>query len=297
MAARKFAKNKGCSEPDSRSDRDGDCSGAGHWKFDPHHDSHFGHNNRDSPERDDWQGSGRPGRCNREPDVDLDRNRDGIDLGINMDMQGKNLRVDIDLGCRDLKLKIDACQLQPDNDPVATLIGGEGNAVGEQTLVDADIFSRLIDLGSITVAFGVANFESTAISGEGLAYAAADTFADVSGADIVFIFTEKASGGDGELLSATEVSRTAFVAVDFEEFDLRGGPLVFNYDDIDLFTAGGIHSACTGSGNPQIEGNVALLNVDALAQAENTLVDVASSVLTVEDQLSSVSAVVVTAVA
>jgi hypothetical protein len=39
-----------------------------------------------------------------------------------------------------------------------------------------------------------------------------------------------------------------------------------------------------------------VLDVDAVAQAENTLVDVLSSILTIEDQLSSVSAVAVSAV-
>jgi hypothetical protein len=47
---------------------------------------------------------------------------------------------------------------------------------------------------------------------------------------------------------------------------------------------------------PNIEGNLSTLDVDAQALAENTFVDVLSSILTIEDQLSSVSAVTVSAV-
>lgn len=295
MASNRFSKSKSCFEPAFRDRHERDYSDD--WNDTKYHDSHFGRGNCDTREREGCRNDTRSDRCDRGPDVNLDRKHDGIDLKVDVEQHGKNLCIDIDLGCRDLDLKFDARMLQPDSGPVTAIIGGEGNAVGEQTLVDADIFSRLMDLGSITVAFGSASFEATAV-GEGLAYAAANTFADVSGADVVFIFTEKTMmppSQDG-LSWAKEVSKTTYVAIDFETFDLCGGPLVLNYDDIDLFSSGNWRG-CRGNDIPRIEGNVAELNVDALAQAENTLVDVSSSVLTVENELSSVSAMAVTGIA
>jgi hypothetical protein len=43
-----------------------------------------------------------------------------------------------------LHLKVDARLLQPDSTPMAVLIGGEGNAAVDDTLVEAEIFSRLV---------------------------------------------------------------------------------------------------------------------------------------------------------
>ena len=97
-------------------------------------------------------------------DLDLDKRHDGLDLDIDVDRHGKWLEIDVELGGLDLELKVDVRQLQPDDTPAAALIGGEGNAVGEQTLVDADIFCRLLDLGDVTLAFGTATFKSVALT-------------------------------------------------------------------------------------------------------------------------------------
>jgi hypothetical protein len=182
---------------------------------------------------------------------------------------------------------------------MTAVVGGEGNAIGEQTLVDADIFSRLLDLGSVSVAFGSTNFTAAAVSGDGLLFAAADTFAGVSGADLVFIFTDESLMGSLEegALFAAESSTTRYVAIDFEDFDLMGGPLVLDFQGTEGSHGRDHFREHSGDSNVQLDGNVAQLNVDALASAETTLVDVSSSILTVEDQLSSVTAVVVTAAA
>jgi hypothetical protein len=227
--------------------------------------------------------------------LDLDKRHDGIDLDIDIERDGKWLEVEIEIGSLEFELKLDARHLQADASPVASLVGGEGTAVGEQTLVDANIFSRLIDLGSVTVAFGAATFKSAAVSGGDLAFAAADTFADVSGADFVFVFNKKTSTtADGDTSYATETSTTTYIAIDFEGFDFAEGPIAFNFYDANSYLDG-----CRGGGSgrvPNIDGNVSLLGVDALAQAENTLVDVLSSILTIEGQLSTVSAAAVSAV-
>jgi hypothetical protein len=187
--------------------------------------------------------------------------------------------------------------LQSDEIPMSVLVGGEGNAVGEDTLVDADISCRLIDRGAVTVAFGSASFESIAVSGDDLVFASAITFAEISGADLVLTLTRSTSTNCSEDGSsfASEQSTTRYVAIDFQDFDFLGGPLVLNYDDAGRYL-GQNSCRCNDSGF-QIEGNVAQLETDASAEGENTLVDEAASLLTVEDQLSSVTAVVVTAVA
>src|SRR5262245_52910593 len=154
---------------------------------------------------------------NFELDLDLDKRRDGIDLDVDVDRHGKWLEIDVEFGGFDLDLKVDARHLQPDNSSTAALIGGEGNAVGEQTLVDADIFSRLIDLGDVTVAFGTATFKSVALTQGDLVFAGADTFADISGADIVIIFNDKTSATSSKngTSFAGETSKTGYLAIDF----------------------------------------------------------------------------------
>jgi hypothetical protein len=236
-------------------------------------------------------------RGRHETEVDLDERRHGIDLDIDMDRHGRWLDIDVELGSLDVELEVDLRLLQPDETPMTAVVGGEGNAVGEDTLVDAVILSRLADRGAVTIAFGSASFESIAVSEDDLVFASAITFAEISGADLVFTFTRSTSTSCSEDGSsfASEQSTTRYVAIDFEEFDFLGGPLVLNYDDAGRYLG---HGSCRcNDGDIQIDGNVAQLDADASAEDENTLVDVSASLLTVEDQLSSVSAVVVTAVA
>lgn len=238
------------------------------------------------------------GRRGRAPDLDIDVSckGKGLDLDIDVDRKGKWLDVDIEIGSMDIDLKLDARHLRPDNEPMAVLTGGDATAVGEESLVDADIFARLLDLGAVTVAYGTSTFKSVAVSGEDAAFAAAATFADVSGADFVFIFNTKTStvGSTCETSYAIETSTTSYIAIDFENFDFAEGQLTFNFSDAQSYLAGGC-GRCYGSKTPDIDGNVSMLDVDASASAQNTIVDVLSSILTIEDQLSSVSAMAVTA--
>jgi hypothetical protein len=228
-------------------------------------------------------------------EVELDQRRDGIDLEIDIDHRGRWLEVDIEIGSLDFELKLDARNLQPDTAPVASLLGGDGVAVGESTLVDANILSRLIDLGSVTVAFGTAKFASTAVSEQDQAFATAMTFADISGADFVFVFnkTESVSSDCGTSY-AIESSTTTYIAIDFEEFDFAEGQIAFNFYDALSYLDG--CGECGGNSIPSIDGNVSLLTADVQAVGENTLADVLASILTIEGQLSSVSAVGVAAV-
>ena len=268
------------------SDDDDDDDGRGH---DSHGRHESCHDDRDDRGRDHHGGRGDD---RYECELDLDKRRDGIDLDIDVERNGKWLDVEIEIGSLDFDFKIDARQLKADTSLVASSVGGDGTAVGEETLVDADIFSRLIDLGSVTVAFGSTTFKSAAVSSEELAFASAATFAEVSGADFVFVFNKKASASsDGQTSYATETSTTTYVAIDFEDFDLCQGPIAINFYDVNTYLNG-----CKGGRAPDIDGNISVLDVDALAKGENTLVDVLSSILTIEGQLSAVSAVAVSAV-
>jgi hypothetical protein len=237
------------------------------------------------------------GRGHWDRDDHSGRKSKELDLEIDIDRKGKWLDVEVEIGSFDIDLKLDARHLQPDTTPVAAMVGGDGAAIGEHTLVDADIFSRLIDLGSVTIAFGVTQFDCAAVSGGPGAFAAAETFADVSGADLVLIFTTKTTAGsevDG-VSFAIETSTTSFIAIDFEDFDFSEGQLTFYFDSAWSYLDGGCRLPKELQ-MPNIEGNLSTLDVDAQALAENTFVDVLSSILTIEDQLSSVSAVTVSAV-
>jgi hypothetical protein len=292
----------------SRDDRDDDdrgpsCGGhdaCGNDRYDSHGkcDSHGRYESRDDDCRGDRRkdNDGRKDDDDRyECDVDLDKRHDGIDLELDVERHGKWLEVEIEIGSCDIDLKLDARHLQLDTTPVVSLLGGEGTAVGEETLVDASIFSRLIDLGSVTIGFGTAKFSSAAVSDQDPAFAAATTFADVSGADFVFMFNKTISGSSDCATSyASETSTTTYIAIDFEDFDFAEGQITLNVSDARAYLDG--CRGCGGSRIPGLDGNVSMLDVDAQALGENTLVDVLTSILTIEDQLSSVSAVTVSAV-
>jgi len=229
-------------------------------------------------------------------EIDMGRKGKGLDVEVDIDRKGKWLDVDIEIGKLDIELKLDGRCLQPDNSPITAMIGGEDTAIGEDTLVDANIFSRLIDLGAVTIGFGTTTFNSAAVSGDGMAFASANTFADVSGADLVFIFNKATSidGSSCELPYATASSTTTFIAIDFEDFDFAEGQLTFFYDAYGYLEGG--CGTCSGSNVPSLDGNVALLDADVQALAQNTLADVLASILTLEDQLSTVSAMGISAV-
>lgn len=256
----------------------------------------------DSHDYQDYYGSSRKhgspvrqGDDRYEYEIEFDKKRDGFDFELDMDRDGKWLDIDVEIGKLDIDLKLDARKLLPDTSPVVSVLGGDGVAVGNDTLVDAEIFSRLIDFGSVTVAFGTAKFSSSAVSGQDPAFASAMTFADVSGADLVFVFNKTTSiFSDCDIPYAVETSTTTFIAIDFEDFDFKQGQITYNFYDAMTYLDG--NGKYGHSSVPNLDGNVSILDVDAQAVGKNTLVDVLSSILTLEDQLSSVSAVTVSSV-
>ncbi|EIM30507.1 hypothetical protein [Microvirga lotononidis] len=171
-----------------------------------------------------------------------------------------------------------------------TMIGGEATAIGENTKATGTIYSQTFDKGAIKISFGSAEFKAAAQSSESdPTYAAADSYAAASGADLFLTRTVVSSTGgkaSGQSYSG-ESSRTVYLAIDIEKFDLPKGPITIS-QTIDKYTPQKIGV---------VDGNVAAVKIDAKAEADHTYVATDASALSMEDSLSTISATVVTEVA
>lgn len=171
--------------------------------------------------------------------------------------------------------------LVKDTTPLSVTTGGNADAVGQSTFADGKIDSKLTDKGLISFACGETSFTAESASPEGeIAYAAADSFADITGADFIFLLTYNTTGQSEDGSASYASSITKYVAIDFELFDFAGGPKVFNKtitSETDDFDAA-------------LEGNLASHFFDLLAEGDDTYTGLDFSVLAIEDQLSSVFA-------
>jgi len=176
--------------------------------------------------------------------------------------------------------------------PLVTKLGGEATAIGENTLATATADSTIADKGAVTKAKGTITATATAqAGGEDLTYAAAYTYAEIEGADQFKTKTNThytTSENEGQTI-VTETSVTKFHAMakeTGEDVKIPKQPTVQdNTDDAASWDAGG-----------SIDGNVAAVDVDAQAYGENSYVSVDASLLAFEDQMSTVSISVITAV-
>jgi hypothetical protein len=171
-----------------------------------------------------------------------------------------------------------------------TMIGGEATAVGESTNASGNIYTRTFDKGAIKISFGSAQFEAGAKASDGdPTYAAADSYASASGADLFLTRTKVSSHGGqvGDQSYSGETSRTVYLALDIENVDLPRGPITINQRV----------EKSTPRGTGPNDGNVATVDVDAKAEAGHTYLGIDASALSMEDSLSTVSATVVTEVA
>jgi hypothetical protein len=145
------------------------------------------------------------------------------------------------------------------------------------------MLGKTVDLGLVSYAVGTCTFTATATATEGsTAVAFANSYATVTGADLVITFTRSGStdlkqGAEGAYATST----TSFLAIDLEFWDSARGPIVIDYDG-DL---------CGFKVPRGFEGNTAVLDALLKAFGENTLADLQADVLTVEDTLSTVTAV------
>lgn len=194
-----------------------------------------------------------------------------------------------------------------DLDGLQLALGGEANAIGEDTLAMGSISSLVDGSGGSILAEGSATFDAAAqSSGGGIAFASAGSFADVAGANIVVGATSTSSHTlevDGQTYW-TESSSTSIVALDIE----------FTTPDWDSDAADAVLPESTSSPSiteeeeyasapeaaiwpDMIEGNLAFLFIDAEAFGDDVFIGVDASALTLEDQLSTVTALVVTEIA
>lgn len=175
-------------------------------------------------------------------------------------------------------------RLVPDTtDGVEAHLGGEATAIGNDTYADAELTLKARDLGKVSVVTGTASFSATAEgTSEADTLAAVDTFASVTGADIVVVSRTTISGStateDGYLTGEQEVVR--LFAIDFEMFDFAGGPLVIERE----------RSYEVAPDGSMLDGNLATFEVEVEAIADTSLADAEVSALTFEDQLSIVAA-------
>lgn len=173
-------------------------------------------------------------------------------------------------------------------EPMQTFIGGDALAVGDDTSASGDIDVQSMSSGPLQISGGIASFSAAAQSNDGdPVYADANTYAGAEGADIVLAPTIVSSEGDDTYMA--ETSQTFLLAANIDGFDLPGGTLVI---DPTLESDG-----LAGGGTPLVGGNMATFDADGEAQGNYTLVDVQYDVLTVDNQLSAVSGIVITEVA
>lgn len=180
---------------------------------------------------------------------------------------------------------------QRSDGPLTVSASGSSTAIGTDTIARVDLLVRVIDRGSVTVAFGMATAESLAFSptGGSTPFALAGTGVAVTGAD--FLVTETAIATGSGVASgqswAAETSRTRFFALDVDGAWPACGPVVVE-------TVG---SEAIRRAPPRFDGNAATVTADARAIGENTITDVQVGVLALEDRLSTVDAFALAAAA
>lgn len=158
-----------------------------------------------------------------------------------------------------------------DATPMAVHLDGFADASGVDTVADADLWARMIDLEGATVAFGRAEFTAAARGGDELV--AAEAFCEIDGADFVLKVSHSVSGRN------FQSDKVSFFAIDLDCIDLADDPVEL---DLDL-------SARSSRSKAVAEGNLALAEFFAEVEAEDSFVDVFSDVLAVEDRFSGSS--------
>ncbi len=195
----------------------------------------------------------------------------------------------------------------PSSDPsaLALVLGGEATAIGEDTLAVGSMSAELDTTGLLATMQGSASFVAVAESpGDEIAFATANSFGGLSGADFLLVFTSNTQivdqGPDGSVAIAT--SEMTLYGLDFDSIAAGGSteadpmldPLAESElpatmdpatDDEDLYDLAF-----------DIEGNVAVLEITAEVSGPDTLLEVGASVLTVEDTLSTIIGEIIAAV-
>jgi hypothetical protein len=165
-------------------------------------------------------------------------------------------------------------------------LGGEAAALGTNTLTAGNLSGTLIDGPSATSAELSASMVAASQSPTGTTLALAETYADIHGSPEVLVGAsiQSASSVQGPTgNSSIATSTTDLMAYDIHPSTAGGGPVsgtdaIVESDPLTVFDY--------AHANLNIDGNVALIQFDAVAVGENTLVNVDAFVLALEDELS-----------
>lgn len=154
-----------------------------------------------------------------------------------------------------------------DETPMAILVDGTAEAVGQNTHATGNLRASLTDYGALSVGVGYARFEAAACGGQEVAFADAGSL--ISGADLVLTADIRTTGRNWE------TAEHRFVAIDLDCVDLAR-PISFGV---------GVERTSRTAWSVA-EGNLATAEFDVAVEAENSFADVTVDVLTVEDLYS-----------
>ncbi|HVQ66313.1 MAG TPA: hypothetical protein VMT08_02335 [Bradyrhizobium sp.] len=170
-----------------------------------------------------------------------------------------------------------------DDTPIVATFGGEASAYGDNSLAKGLMLGQAVDVGLVSYAMGTCSFTAAATAtGEDTALAVTNSFATITGADIVITFgrhgsTPLTSGAD----LAYSTSTTSFLAVDLEFWDSARGPIEIEYD----------WETCRLRMPSELDGEIAVLDALLEAFGEDSFAALDAQVLSIEDALSTVTAV------
>jgi hypothetical protein len=147
-------------------------------------------------------------------------------------------------------------------------VGGSAIATGDNTLATGTIHADVRDLGRVTEAVGYASFAAAAESNSGASgEVAADTFADVTGADFALVITRQSgpTAGSGTILST---SQTKVIAIDIAGWTPPGGPI-----EADFTIQTGLHRSpgLADGDHVTLLGHLATISADASAPGGDAL--------------------------
>lgn len=146
-----------------------------------------------------------------------------------------------------------------DTDAMLILLGGMAEAGGSNSTAEGEVVLDIVDYGAITIGYGYAKYLA---SGGG---AHADTFVDVTGADLVFTYEAE----DSDHCSAS--SNVYVIALDFEEgMDEQAAAGDLNW--MELLAQGPFAQWAyqEDEGDPFLEGNFSMFKLLAQGSEDET---------------------------
>ena len=161
----------------------------------------------------------------------------------------------------------DSNGLGGDDSALVLTVGGSAIAMGDNTLATGTIYADVRDLGRVTEAVGYASFTAAADLNGASGAVAADTFADVTGADFAFVITRQ-SGPEAGSGTISSTSQTKVIAIDIAGWTPPGGPIEVDF----TIPSGPQQSAGLAHGDQAtILGHLATVTAEASAPGGDAL--------------------------